>query len=243
VTPSLTGVPLGGAGTVRFSLTSAVVKDVPITISAGDASIISVGPNPVTIAAGQAFVDVVVSGLAPGNTAVTGTSAQGAASAIVSVSQMAAGATLNAFATTAGVSVLTPPSTGVVVTAPSHQNTVRVGILDVASQTATAISITSTNPDVATATAASIPPGQQAVDLVVTSGQAGVATLVIRAGDAIRSVTIIVSGSTATAVPAVLAKPAGVAALVPPSAGHVLTKPDTQSIVSVGPCSPGIHFG
>ena len=115
VTPSLTGIPLGGSRTLRFSISSPIVEDLSIQMSAGDAALVSFPVNPAVLPAGQTTVDVSVHGEASGNTAVFGTSVRGSTVTIVSVSPIVAGQTLMPVADPVGVSFTNPRSAATIV--------------------------------------------------------------------------------------------------------------------------------
>jgi hypothetical protein len=73
VVPATTSVPLGQSVQFAVSLATPAVSPVNITLSVGDASIVSVSPSSVTIAAGQTTpaTQPQVTGLSVGNTNVT----------------------------------------------------------------------------------------------------------------------------------------------------------------------------
>ena len=96
VTPSLTGIPLGGSRTLRFSISSPIAEDLSIQMSAGDAALVSFPVNPAVLPAGQTTVDVSVHGEANGNTAVFGASVRGTTVTVVSVSPIVAGQIVDA---------------------------------------------------------------------------------------------------------------------------------------------------
>jgi hypothetical protein len=113
-TPPLSGIPLGGSRALRFTLSSPLSENLTIQLRAGDPSIVSFPVNPVTIPAGQLFVEGVVTGVATGNTAIFGDSTRGTADAIVSVSDVVPGETSSPTADPVGASLLSPPSAGAV---------------------------------------------------------------------------------------------------------------------------------
>lgn len=233
VRPTLTGVQVGSVRHLRFSISSPQPDDVTIDVRAGDAAILAVPATPIVLAAGATFVDVPVTGVAAGNTAVIGESARGSAAAIVSVSAVTSGQTHAATAETVGLSQVNPPSSGTVMVAPGATAPTRIELFAAPARVETPVSVTSTNPLVAAATAANVPSGQTAVDLTITGGVAGVATLIIRAGDQVRSLTVVVGIVPAASLPALLARPVGLALLSPPSVGYVLTTAGAARTISV----------
>jgi hypothetical protein len=110
---------------------------------------------------------------------------------------------------------------------------VDVAVLSAPASAPTDVSIVSTNPAVATATSGPIAAGGQVAELTIVSGQAGVATLIIRAGSEARSVTVIVGAPPAGALPAIVARPVGAALSNPPVVGQVVTSAGLQSVLSV----------
>jgi hypothetical protein len=111
---------------------------------------------------------------------------------------------------------------------------VNVAVLSAPAAVSTNVSITSTNPEVATATAGSIAAGGQVAELTIVTGQAGTATLFVRAGSDVRSVTVIVGSPAASALPVVLAPPVGVGMRNPPIVGTAIAAPGAQSTLIIG---------
>ena len=60
VTPVLAGVPLGGTGLLRFSVSSALSSDLPIALAAGDPTLMTFPVNPAVLPAGKTFIDAAV---------------------------------------------------------------------------------------------------------------------------------------------------------------------------------------
>jgi hypothetical protein len=111
--------------------------------------------------------------------------------------------------------------------------TLDIAVLPVPASGSTAVSVTSTNPAIASATSGPIPAGGQVAHVTITTGQAGIATLIITAGSETRSVTVIVGGNAAVAVPAIIAKPVGMALTNPPVVGRAITTTGTQSVLTL----------
>jgi hypothetical protein len=231
VSPSLSGVPLGGNSRLRFSVSSALGADLPISLTAGDPALVSFPVNPVVLPAGQLHVDAEVTGVATGATAIIGRSTRGEAAAIVAVSPVLSGMTLTSIPSELGLGVLNPPSSGYAVLSTGDTVTVAVPVLIAASATETTVEVVSTNGSVATATAAPIAAGATTALIEITSITDGVATLIIRAGGHVRGITVFV-GSLASA-PLLVAQPAGTSVLQAPAAGQVLTTTGVQSIITV----------
>jgi hypothetical protein len=223
VRPRLAGVPLGGRGTLTFSVSSPRPEPLAIQLRTGNPAIVSFPANPVTLPAGRASIEVSVAGDAAGATTVFGDSAVGTAEATVSVSRLASGTPLSPIAELVGTSLLNPPSTAVAIIAPGRTTTLAVTVLSSPAAAATPVTIASTNPAVAVATSGAVAAGAQRADIAVTTGEAGVATLVIRAGDEVRAITVFVGVPGQEIVPLVPAMPVGIG--VTPAAGSRLFLP------------------
>lgn len=233
VTPSFAGVPQGGTRTIRFSITSPLPEALSIQLRAGDPLIVTFPVNPVIIPAGQTSVDAALSGQARGNTAVFGESSRGNVDAIISVGVVLAGTEVIATAPQPGVAIVNAPSAATIVTQPGETKTTRISVLTSPAPVAIDVSVVSTNPSVATGSSGPLVAGRSTIDLTITSGQPGVATLVIRVGDQVRGVTVIVGSVAANALPLVVARPAGLSIANTLPTGHVLTVSGRQSTVTL----------
>jgi hypothetical protein len=233
--PVLMGLPRGGSATVRFSLAAPLDDDLAIDVAASNTSV-AVGASEVVLPAGQTAVDIVVTactecpndpltrvGAAAGNAAVVATSARGTAAAIVSVSDPVAGQALTAMARLAGLAIALPPSAGQIVTTAGRQDTTVVTVLGTPAGEATPVSVTSSNPGVASAIASTIPAGEQVTTLSITTGSNGTAILTLRAGDTVRSFTVIVGTPAPNQTPIALAPIVGVALPALPFIGQAIT--------------------
>ena len=108
--------------------------------------------------------------------------------------------------------------------------TVDVVVLSAPAATATNVSVTSSNPAVATATSGPIAAGSQTARVSITAGQSGTAILIVRAGNETRSVTIVVGGSAPPGIPYLFARPVGLSLLAPASAGMVTITSDVVPV-------------
>ena len=233
VTPTLSGVPLGGTRTLTFSISSPISSDLPIALGSGDSTIVSVPANPVILAAGNTSVDAVIGGLRTGATAIIGTSSHGSAAAIVAVSPVVAGQTLTPVAPAAGLTLSNPPPAAAVVALSGSVRAIRLAILRAPAGADTTVSVISTNTTVATATASTVLAGQVTTDLTVTANADGIATIIIRAGGEVRAVTVYVGTPPAGAIPLLMATPVGVSISNPPSAGQLLAASGRQLAFTV----------
>jgi len=133
-----------------------------------------------------------------------------------------------------GVAVSSPPSAGRLIAPAAGQQTVGVRVLASAAAADTPVIVTSTNPAVASAIAATtVPAGQQLSQITIATGAPGVATLTVTAGSEIRELTIIVGGANNGQVPATVASPVGVAVQQAPLAGVVISPVGAVAAVGV----------
>ncbi len=238
-TPTVVGLDRGAAGVIRFSLAQPATDDVAIALSVVDMSVATIGTQNAVLPAGQTAVDVPVTacaacpgdpasrvGAAVGNTSITAVSDRGTAVAVVSVSDRIVGQSLTPVASPAGVSIALPPSAGQIITTSGQQVTSVISLLSQPATADTPVTVTSSNPAVASATTSTITAGQQVTTLSITTGSDGVAVLTLRAGDEVRSVTVFVGTPPADQTPIALAPAVGLAIALPPSAGQVLTTAD-----------------
>ena len=165
--PTILGVRRGGTGTVRFSIAEPAASDLAIALAVVDPSVFTVGSATITLPAGQTHVDVPVTacttcpwdpvavGKAAGASALVATSTRGPAVAIVSVSDPIPGQSLSPLAVPTGAAVSQAPTVGHVFIAPARTSTVTVRVLSqpLAGTTPLEVTVTSSNPSVATATA------------------------------------------------------------------------------------------
>ncbi|MGE5243271.1 MAG: Ig-like domain-containing protein [Betaproteobacteria bacterium] len=232
VAPTFTGAPLGGTLALTFSVSSALPDDLPIALAAGDPAIVAFPANPVILPAGQTKVDATIAGLATGATAVIGSSSHGTAAAIVAVSPVQPGQTLTPASAPVGASLSNAPS-GIVVARAGTGQTVHLDLLGAPATADTPVSVVSTNTAVATATATTIATGQTATDVQITPVADGVATIVVRVGDDVRSLTVFVGTLPANLLPLITARPAGLAISNAPGAGQLVASAGRQITVSV----------
>jgi hypothetical protein len=236
-TPTILGLPRGATRTVTFSIAEAAAQDLAITLAV-DHPLVATVPTPqIVLPAGQTSVTTTVTGcsLCPGdpapagralgNTAIVATSARGPAVAIVSVSDPVAGQSLMTPSAPTGLGISLPPSAGHAFIAPGQASQITVTLLQqpLAGQTPLNVTVISSNPAIATATAAPILPGQQSVVLTITAHGTGIVTFTLRAGTEVRSFTVFVGPPPANVTPLVLGAPVGVSLPQAPSAGQVLT--------------------
>lgn len=238
-TPSVIGLDRGATGTVRFTLSEPASEDLAVALSVIDPAVVTLGSQNVVLAAGQTAIDVPVTACttcpndppsranaAVGNTSIVATSARGTAPATISVSDRSIGQALAPFAGGIGVGIALPASAGQILTTAGQQVTSVVTLLSEPATLDTPVTITSSNPAVASATGSTIGAGQLVSTLSITTGENGVAVLTIRAGDQVRSVTVFVGTPPPNQTPITLAPAVGAAIAQPLSAGQILTTAD-----------------
>jgi hypothetical protein len=245
VSPTLLGVPRGATRTLTLSLGAPPAADVPVAVAAGNPAVATVSPANPVIAAGQTSVSVNVTacstcpldptavGKALGSTSVVATSAFGTVAAVVSVSDPIPGQEISALAS-AGLAVSQAPAAGQVVTTAGRVTTILVPVLGTAGPVSVPVSVFSSNPVVATATAADVLPGQQTTAVTITALGDGVTTLTLRAGDSVRALTVFVGTPPPDRTPLTVAPSAGVAIAAAPTVGQVIVAPATSGTFTVG---------
>jgi hypothetical protein len=237
VAPSLLGVPRGATRDLVLSVAEPLAADLAVSLASGDPAVATVSPTTVTIPAGQTSATVSVTACATcpsedaarpdealGNTAIVASSARGSAFAIVSVSDPVPGRNVTAF-TLVGLAISQAASAGNIVTSAGLTTTVAIAVLNVPAGGQVPVTVSSSNPAVATATATPVQPGQQTTTVTITAVADGVTTLTLRAGDEARALTVFVGAPPPNLTPIVLAQPAGVAVSAAPTVGQVIVAP------------------
>lgn len=257
MTPGLIGIPRGATRTLRLSIANPLAEDLPIALSAADVQVVTVAPADVVLVAGQTTVtadvtacttcpwDPVATGKAAGNTAVIAHSSRGDASTIVSVSDPVAGQQVTALSAPAGLAISTPPSAGHAFTTASQQSTMAVQLLaePLEGSVPLEVTVTSSNPAVATATVTAIQPGQRTALITIHAVGNGIAVLTLRAGNVVRSFTVYVGPQPAGVAPLVLASPTGLSISLPPSAGQIIVPAGRTTVVTVPVLSADLTGG
>src|SRR5439155_1179080 len=132
------------------------------------------------------------------------------------------------------VTVVRPQSLGQLITPTSGQQTLTVPLLPTPATADTPVTVTSSDPAVATVLGAVVvPAGSQTATLTITTGTAGTALLMLQAGGQVRGLTVIVGPPPAGSVPPIIAPPAGVVVLPAPSAGQLIVPGSGQQTLTV----------
>jgi hypothetical protein len=171
----------------------------------------------VTVPAGSTAADVQIQTGQQGTATLTFTAAGVVRQVTIVVGTPPAGTVSPISARPVGV-VLLPspasPSAGRVFTATSAQASVGVRLLSSPAAATTPVTVTSSNPDVATVSGpVSIQAGEQIAAITLQTGAQGIATLRFVAGGETRELTVVVGTPPAGLVPAVSARPVGVVVL------------------------------
>src|SRR5207247_1243661 len=162
------------------------------------------------IIAGQTEHLVAITGAAVGNTTVIATSSLGLAGAIVSVSEPVSQQTVRVEAPAVGLVAQLPRSLGRLLAPASGQQTLTVPLLPTPATIDTPVTVTSSDPAVATVLGTVVvPAGSQTATLTITTGTAGTALLILQAGTEVRGLTVIVGPPPAGSVPPSMAAPGG----------------------------------
>ena len=231
--PRLLGVPLGATGSLRLGLPAPLATDLSIQLSVVNPAIATVASASAVLAAGQTEVVVPVTGVATGATTIVATSARGIAWAIAAVSP-AVTKSMSADAPVTGVVVVPARVLGHVFAPVGGQQTVNVPLLSQPAITSVPVTISSTNPAVASVSGTvTIAQGARTATISITTGIAGTATLTLRVGNEISQLVIVVGNPPAGTEPPTLAAPVGVVVVPAPSAGRLYSAPGSQSAFGV----------
>ncbi len=247
IAPAILGVPRGGTGAVRLSVAAPLPEDLAITLSALDPQVASPDAAAVILPAGQTSVvatltactacpwDPVPGGGAAGSTALVAASPRGTAVATISVSEPVPGREIATVAASVGASVSLPASVGHAFTAPGSTPSLDLVLLREprGGSVPLDVSITSSNPSVATATVSPIQPGARTVRVTITAVGNGIAVFTLRAGGEAWSFTVFVGPPPPGVTPLVLSAPVGASIASPPSAGQVIVAAGRTSTVTI----------
>jgi hypothetical protein len=134
-----------------------------------------------------------------------------------------------------GLSIPIAASAGQIVIAPTTTSPLIVQLLTepLNAQAPLAVSVISSNPAVATATATPIQPGQQTTTLTVTTGVPGTAVLTLTAGTTVRSFTVFVGAPSPAQTPLAFARAVGVSLQAVSISGRVSAPLGTQATLGV----------
>ncbi len=233
ITTGLLGVPLGGEARLGLVLSSPYGGDLPVTLSAADPTIVGL-PSSIVLPAGSPGVDIPVTGLLAGNTAVQIASILGDASVTVSVSQPSTGSEYPVMAGPVGTVVQSAPSLGNVVVPVSTTARLDLPFLGGVAAQDTPVEIASSDPSiVAVPGRLTLPLGAGSLALTLVAGHAGQAIVTLRSGDRVRELNVIVGPSSPGSLSPVMAAPVGVAVLPAPSLGRFVVPESATTTLKI----------
>jgi hypothetical protein len=135
-----------------------------------------------------------------------------------------------------GLSVQTTAliNTGQVVVPEGTEETITIRLLEAPVDSDTVVTVSSSDPSVAGVVGGVvILDGEQVAEITITTGEAGVADLILRVGDESRSFTIIVGTPPEGSVPPVVAGPVGLALMPSLSVGQVIMLEGSEQTITV----------
>jgi hypothetical protein len=219
--------PVGGQQTVNVPLLSQpAIASVPVTISSTNPAVANVS-GAVTIAQGARTATISITTGIAGTAILTLRVGNEISQLVIVVGNPAPGTAPPTLA--APVSVVVIPSlsaAGRLYSAPGSQSQFGVTVLSSPAATATTVTVTSSDPSIASVSGpVTIPAGSKVATVTLVSGAAGTATLTFRAGNETRQVTIVVGPPAPGTAPPIVANAVGFVVLPAPSAGKLITSP------------------
>jgi hypothetical protein len=218
--------------TVPLLPTPATV-DTPVTVTSSDPGVAAV-VGAVVVRAGSQTATLTITTGAAGTALLTlraGTEVRGLT---VIVGTPPAGSVPPIVAPPVEVTVLRPTSLGQLVAPASGQQTLTVPLLPTPATVDTPVTVTSSDPAVATVVGAVVVrAGSQTATLTITTGTAGTALLTLRAGTEVRGLTVIVGTPPPGTVPPVVAPPVEVTVLRPTSLGQLVAPVSGRQALTV----------
>jgi hypothetical protein len=186
-----------------------------------------------TVLAGQLTTELTVTANADGFATFIVQASGEVRAVTVHVGTPPAGAIPLLMAAPAGVTISNPPSAGQLLAAGGRQVAFTVQLLPTPAAADVPVSVSSDNPGVATAAAAVIHAGSMVATITVTTVSDGKATLILRAGGVIRSITIFVGGTSPGSTPILFASPVGVSLAALPNLGRAFAPMGAARILTV----------
>ena len=219
--------PVGGQQTVNVPLLSQpAIASVPVTISSTNPAVANVS-GAVTIAQGARTATISITTGIAGTAILTLRVGNEISQLVIVVGNPAPGTAPPTLA--APVSIVVIPSlsaAGRLYSAPGSQSQFGVTVLSSPAATATTVTVTSSDPSIASVSGpVTIPAGSKVATVTLVSGAAGTATLTFRAGNETRQVTIVVGPPAPGTAPPIVANAVGFVVLPAPSAGKLITSP------------------
>jgi len=191
-------------------LSAAAGAAVPVTVSTSDANVATVSGS-VSIAAGARTASVTIVTGAEGTATLTFRAGTEMRQLTIVVGTPPPGTEPPVVAAPVGVVVLQQRVLGTVFTSAGGQPNVNVTLLSNPAGTQTAVTVSTTDPNVASVSGTPIvPAGGRTVALHVVTGTQGVATLTLRAGNDLAQIVVVVGTPPASVLPVIMAPVVGV---------------------------------
>jgi hypothetical protein len=191
-------------------LSTGAAADTIVTVTSSDPNIANV-VGPLVIPAGSRTANVTVATGSNGTATLTFHAGAETRSLTVVVGPPAPGTEPPILASPVGVTAIEQRRLGTVISAPGGQPAVNVSLLSNPAVSATQVTVSSSNPNVAIVNGTvSIPAGSRIAALDILTGSAGVATLTLRAGNDIAQLVIVVGTPPASLMPVITAPLIGV---------------------------------
>jgi hypothetical protein len=214
-------------------LSSPAAIATPVTVTSSNPAIAQV-VGAVTVPVGATSADIQLQTGQQGMATLTFSAGTDVRQLTVVVGPPPAGSISPIGAAPVGVVLLPAPSAGRVFTATAAQTTVSVMLLSSVAPAPTPVTVTSSNPDVATVSdPVSIAAGARTAVITLQTGTQGTATLTFVAGGETRELTVIVGTPPAGLRPAVSARPVGVVVLPQAQVGKAFSAVGGQVAVTV----------
>lgn len=227
-------VPVAGTPTLRLPLLpTAATQATTVTLISSNTAVALVPPT-ATVAAGERSIDLTIAAGVQGVATITMRVGDVTREITVYVGTPPADSVPSAVAAVVGFNILPPLSLGTVFTPVSASQTLGIVVLPTAATETTLVSLTSSNPAVASVPpTATIDVGSRALQLPITTGAAGTAVLTLRVGDIVREITVSVGPVPADQVPPAVAAPVGVNVMPPLSLGTLFTPVSASQTVGM----------
>jgi len=214
-------------------LSSPAAATTPVTVTSSDPLVVSVSGS-ASIAAGSQVVTVTVTTGVPGTATLTFRAGNQTRQLTVVVGPPPPGTEPPIVARPIGIVLLAAPSAGRLITSPAAQAAFTLQLLSVAAASATPVTVSSSNPSVASISGpVLIAAGARAASVTIQTGVQGTATLTFRAGTETRELTVVVGTPAPGTEPPIIASPVGVVALQQRLLGTVFTPIGGQSTVNL----------
>jgi hypothetical protein len=202
--------PAGSVGVTLVLLSQPAAANTPVTVSSSNSSVVSVDGAVAIAAGGRSAIVHIVTG-AEGTATLTFTAAGEKRVLTIVVGQPGAGDVPPTLAAPVGIQVLPRAIAGSLIAGPTTQQTIGMVLLRTARASDTPVTVTSSNPDVASVLESIvIPAGERSATFTLATGVAGVATLRFDGGGETRDIVVSVGVPPASQTPTIVAPVVGV---------------------------------